>query len=45
MMVAYAVRRYVITVDLHDINLMLGGEMIPKMVSDDGNSFFTAPSR
>ena len=44
-MVAYAVIRDMILVDLHDINLMLGGEMIPKMVSDDGNSFFTAPSR
>ena len=40
MMVAYAVRRYVITVDLHDINLMLGGEMIAKVVNDDGNVDF-----
>ena len=40
MMVAYAVRRYVITVDLHDINLMLGGEMIAKVVNDDGNGDF-----
>ena len=29
-----------ILVDLHDINLMLGGEMIAKVVNDDGNVDF-----
>ena len=40
MIMANAARRYVITVDLNDLIDMLGGEMIAKVVNDDGNVEF-----
>ena len=43
MLVAYAVTTNVIPVDLDDIIDRLRCEMIPKMVNDNGNSFFYCP--
>ena len=40
MMVANAGRRYTCTVDLDNLNLMLGGELIAKVVNDDGKCDF-----
>ena len=42
-MVAYAVIRDMILVDLHDINLMLGGEMIAKVVNGRRQCRFLVP--
>ena len=39
MLVAYAVTTNVIPVDLDDIIDRLRGEMIPKMVNDNGNTY------